>query len=270
MNRRLEAEGLVVCHGRTRALDDLSFGLAKGELVGLLGPNGSGKSTLLRVLLGAQGFDCGTVRLDGRPLASMSTRERARALTIVAHSRVPDFALRVRDVVELGRIPHEGLFGASNRADETAVELALDETDTLCLSDRPLGTLSSGELQRVHLARAFAQGASILLLDEPTANLDPHHQLAAMQLLRGFVDRGGAALVVLHDLTLAGRSCDRLIILEAGRLRVDAPPSEALAEEFLADVFRVRSRVRRNAAGKIDYVLALEPIDRRVQKQKER
>jgi iron complex transport system ATP-binding protein len=261
----LEAEGIAVRHGSTRVLDGVSFRLGPGELVALVGPNGSGKSTLLRVLVGAQPCEEGVVRLDGVPLDAMSPRTRARRLTMVTHARPPDFALRVREVVALGRIPYESALGRTNGADAEAVRGALAATDTAPLADRTLGTLSSGELQRVHLARAFAQGASLLLLDEPTANLDPRHQLTAMRLLRGFVDRGGAALVVLHDLTLAARHCERVLVLERGRLRADAPPSAALAEELLAEVFCVRSRVDRRAGGEIDHVLALEPIERRAE-----
>jgi len=259
----LEAEGLVVKHGSSRALDGAALTLASGQLLAIVGPNGSGKSTLLRVLVGAQRCDEGTVRLGGVPLARLSARERARTLTIVAHARSPDFALLVRDVVALGRIPHQGLFGATGPGDGAAVERALAATDTASLADRILGTLSSGELQRVHLARAFAQGAAIVLLDEPTANLDPLHQLTAMRLLRDFVDAGGAAAVVLHDLTLAARHCDRVLVLERGRVRADAPPSSALDEAVLAEVFRVRTRIGRDPGGAIDYVLPLEPIDPR-------
>jgi iron complex transport system ATP-binding protein len=259
----LEAERLVVRQGHARVLDGVSLALGGRELVALVGPNGSGKSTLLRVLVGAQPFDEGDVKLDGRPLASLPPRARARTLTMVAHAPAPDFALRVGDVVALGRIPYEGLFGTSSASDAAAVDSALEATDTAHLADRPLGTLSSGELQRVHLARAFAQGAAIVLLDEPTANLDPHHQLAAMGLLRAFVERGGAALVVLHDLTLAARHCDRVLVLDRGRLRADAAPASALTERLLSDVFSVRSRIDRDARGGIDHVLALEPIERR-------
>jgi iron complex transport system ATP-binding protein len=260
---RLEADAVVVRHGGTRVLDGVTLALGRGELVALVGPNGSGKSTLLRVLAGAQPYDEGTVRLDGALLGPMSPRARARALTIVTHAQPPDFALRVRDVVALGRIPYESYLGRAGPADTAAVRAALAVTGVEPLADRTLGTLSSGELQRVHLARAFAQGVSVLLLDEPTANLDPKHQLVAMRLVRAFVERGGAALVVLHDLTLAARHCDRVLVLEQGRLRADAPPSEALAEELLAEVFCVRSRVHRGAQGEVDHVLALEPIEPR-------
>ena len=256
---RLLAEGVVVRYGKARAVDGVSFALRGGELVALVGPNGSGKSTLLRALMGAEPLDGGRVKLGDRLLAAMPVRERARVLTMVTHAHPPDFALRVRDVVALGRIPHEGLLGAPGPADAAAIASALALTDTEALAERSLGTLSSGELQRVHLARAFAQGSKIVLLDEPTANLDPLHQLGAMRLLRAFAGGGGSVLVVLHDLTLAARHANRVLVLERGRLRADAPPHEALAEELLAEVFGVRARVARDAQGRIDHVLALEP-----------
>jgi iron complex transport system ATP-binding protein len=261
MKTRLRAEDVVVRYGDLRALDGVSVTLGRGELVALVGPNGSGKSTLLEVLLGARACDSGGVKLDGAPLATLSPRERARTMTMVGHVPAPDFELRARDVVALGRIPHEGPFGGETAADEAAIDSALDMTDTRPLADRGLGTLSSGELQRVHLARAFAQQVSVVLLDEPTANLDPLHQLTAMRLLRGFVDRGGSALVVLHDLTLAARHCDRLLVLERGWVRAEGPPASALGEELLADVFGIRARVSLDAKGEIDHVLALEPRD---------
>ncbi len=259
MSLLLEATGLVVTHGALRALDGAGLTLSPGEILGVLGPNGSGKSTLLRVLLGAQRPDEGSVRLTGTPLSALPSRTRARTLTMVAHAPAPDFALTVRDVVGLGRIPHEGFLGAPRSQDEAAIERALAQTDTASLAQRSVATLSSGELQRVHLARAFAQQARVLLLDEPTANLDPLHQLTAMRLLRAFAEQGGAAIVVLHDLTLAARTCDRLLVLERGRVRAEGPPHDALDVALLADVFGVRGRIDRSAEGRIEHVLAVEP-----------
>lgn len=262
MTARLEAEEVVVRYGPMRALDGVSLALGRGEIVGLVGPNGSGKSTLLEVLLGARKCDAGEVHLDGVPLALHTTQERARTMTMVSQSVAPDFALRARDVVALGRIPHEGLFTGSTPTDAAAVDAALHASDTTHLAHRALGTLSSGELQRVHLARAFAQQASVVLLDEPTANLDPLHQLTAMRLLRRFVTGGGSALVVLHDLTLAARHCDRLVVIERGRVRAAGPPPSVIGERLLSEVFGVRARVSLGAQGEVDHVLAIEPVRR--------
>jgi iron complex transport system ATP-binding protein len=262
MSVRLEGHHLVVRHGPVAVLRGVDVALRAGGLTALVGPNGSGKSTLLRVLIGAQQPDEGSVTLDGAPLKSLTTRQRARTLTMVAQGRAPDFPLSARDLVALGRIPHEGLFGLRTREDDAAIDEALARTETTALADRPLEALSDGELQRVHLARAFAQQASVVLLDEPTANLEPLHQLAAMQALRTFVADGGTALVAMHDLTLAARHCDRVLVLERGQLRADGPPLHALREEVLAEVFCVHARVALDAQGDIDHVIALEPIRR--------
>lgn len=261
MNSLLEARGLVVAHDGLRALDGVGLTLQRGELLGVVGPNGSGKSTLLRVLLGAQRPDEGSVHLDGVPLASLSARTRARMLTMVAHAPSPDFALTVRDVVGLGRIPHEAFLAATHPRDTDAVNRALERTDTRALAHRNVASLSSGELQRMHLARAFAQEARVLLLDEPTANLDPLHQLTAMRMVRAFArDGGSSAVVVLHDLTLAARTCDRLVVLERGSVRAEGPPRAVLDETLVADVFQVRARIERDDQGRVEHVLAMEPL----------
>jgi iron complex transport system ATP-binding protein len=260
MKVRLSGRELSVDYGTSRALDRVTLALREGELVALIGPNGSGKSTLLRVLLGAQRPSSGDVSLDSVPLATIPPRTRARTLTMVVHGSPADFAIRVRDLVALGRIPYEGRLGGTSAEDARAVEEAMAATDTSVLAERTIDTLSAGELQRAHLARVFAQRAPVVLLDEPTANLDPLHQLEAMALLRGFVSRGGAAIIALHDLNLAARACDRIVVLERGRVRADGAPAEVLGEALLADVFGVKARVSRNDAGGIDHVLPLEPL----------
>ena len=260
MSIRLAGRDLSVTYGAERALDRVTVELRAGELVALVGPNGSGKSTLLRVLLGAQRPSSGDVALDGVALATIAPRARARTLTMVVHGSPADFAIRVRDLVALGRIPYEGRLGGGSPEDARAVEEAMEATDTAVLAERTIDTLSAGELQRAHLARVFAQRAPVVLLDEPTANLDPLHQLEAMALLRGFVSRGGAAIIALHDLSLAARACDRIIVLERGRVRADGTPAQVLAEELLADVFGVKARVTRNEAGGIEHVLPIEPL----------
>jgi iron complex transport system ATP-binding protein len=257
---RLVGTDLRVHHGAARALDGVTLTLRAGELVALVGPNGSGKSTLLRVLLGAERPTAGSVTLDGAPLARLPPRVRARTLTMVVEGSPADFAICVRDLVALGRIPFEGRLGGTSKEDARAVEEAMTETDVLALADRTIDTLSAGELQRTHLARAFAQRAAIVLLDEPTSNLDPLHQLEAMALLRGFVERGGAAIIAMHDLCLAARACDRVVVLQRGRVRADGPPAKVLVPELLAEVFQVEARVARGDDGGVDYILALQPL----------
>ena len=260
MTARLVGRNLTVEYGHVRALDQVSLALHAGELSGLVGPNGSGKSTLLRVLLGAERASSGEVTLDGVPLQTLAPRQRARTLTMVVHGAPPDFAMRVKELVGMGRIPHEGRLGATTREDARAIEEAMMDTDVAGLAERTVDTLSAGELQRVHLARVFAQRAPVVLLDEPTANLDPLHQLEAMALLRAFVSRGGCAIVALHDLNLAARMSDRVVVLCEGRLRADGPPEETVTEELLAEVFRVKTRVSRSHGAEALQVVVLEPV----------
>jgi iron complex transport system ATP-binding protein len=182
-------------------------------------------------------------------------------LTLVGDARPPEPETTVREIVALGRIPYEGWFGRTTAADDAAIEAALARTGTTPLAARSASTLSAGELQRVHLARAFAQGAQGWLLDEPTANLDVRHQLVAMRLLRSFVDGGGAAIVVLHDLAMAARCCDRLLVIHAGRIHAEGPPRRVLDEPLLAEIFRVHALIGRDPLGSIEHVLALEPLE---------
>lgn len=260
MTPRLVGRDLSVTYGGAPALDHASIELRAGELVALVGPNGSGKSTLLRVLLGAQRASSGHVMLGDVRLETIAPRTRALTLTMVVQGSPTDFAISVRDLVGLGRIPHEGRLGGPSAEDARAVDEAMEATDVAKLADRPIDAISAGELQRAHLARVLAQRARIVLLDEPIANLDPLHQLEAMTLLREFVSRGGAALIALHDLGLAARTCDRVIVLERGRVRADGPPTSVFDEALLADVFRVRARIARDASGLIEHVVPIEAL----------
>jgi iron complex transport system ATP-binding protein len=266
----LAGRDLRVSYGNAApALDGVSVELRPGELVALIGPNGSGKSTLLRVLLGAQHATSGHVFLGEVPLETITSRVRARTLTMVVQGSPDDFAITVKDLVALGRIPHEQRLAGASAEDERAVKEAMEATDMTALADRPIDALSAGELQRAHLARVFAQRAQVVLLDEPIANLDPLHQLEAMDLLRAFVWRGGAAIIALHDLGLAARTCDRVVVLERGRVRADGPPSRVLDEPLLADVFRVKALVTRSSGGTIDHIVPIEALSSTSRKSKE-
>jgi iron complex transport system ATP-binding protein len=229
---------------------DVSFAVGPGELVGLCGPNGAGKSTLLRLLLGLHAPSAGGVTLAGTRLGALSRRQIARHAALLPQDAPADVPLSVREAVALGRLPHLGRLQPETAADLDAVTRALAATDTAALADRPLTELSGGERHRVHLARALAQEAPLLLLDEPIAGLDIAHQLAAMDLLRTSVDAGRAVVVALHDLALAGRRCDRILLLAGGVLRADAAPASVLTSETLARVFGVRADVRLDHAGR--------------------
>jgi iron complex transport system ATP-binding protein len=258
----LVASEVVVRRGGHVALDGVSLRVDAGELVALVGPNGSGKTTLLTALLGTTPIAAGAITLDGAPLASIAPRARARALTMVAWTAPPDFALRARDLVALGRIPYTGAFGAHTREDEDAVSEAMELASCAAFADRTIDTLSAGEHARVQLARALAQRAKVMLLDEPTANLDLRHQLETMRVLRDFCARGGAVVAAMHDLTLAARACDRVLVLDGGRVRAEGAPHTAFDEAILARVFGVRPRIARDDAGRIESILALDERDR--------
>jgi iron complex transport system ATP-binding protein len=257
----VEVAGLTFGYRGTPVFRDVSFAVGAGELVALCGPNGAGKSTLLRLLLGLHAPWAGRVTLAGSPLPALTRRQIARHAALLPQDAPGDVPLSVREAVALGRLPHLGRLQPETVADADAVARALAATDTAALAERPIAELSGGERHRVHLARALAQDASLLLLDEPIAGLDIAHQLAAMDLLRATADAGRAVVVALHDLALAARRCDRILLLAGGALAADAPPADVLTPETLARVFGVRAEVRRDAAGR-PIVDVLEPIAR--------
>jgi iron complex transport system ATP-binding protein len=214
-----------------------------------VGANGCGKSTLLHAVLGTHVPQAGEVRLGGVPLATLSARERARLLTIVLQDTFTGFPMRVWDLVALGRTPHLPRFGGLGPDDARAVQQALAATDSERFAERPVGELSGGERQRVHLARAMAQRPRLLLLDEPTASLDVAHQLEALALVREFASGPRGALVALHDLSLAARFCDRVLVLHEAELCADGPPQEVLNASLVGRVFGVRAQVCRSEDG---------------------
>ena len=243
-------ERLGFGYGRRPVFADVGFAIRPGELVALCGPNGAGKSTLLRLLLGLHRPAAGAVTLGGAPLSSLTRREIARRAALLPQDAPADLPLPVREAVALGRLPHLGRFQAESAADAEAVARALEATDTAAFAARPVTDLSGGERHRVHLARALAQEAPLLLLDEPIAGLDLSHQLQALDLLRATVDAGRGAVVALHDLSLAARSCDRMLILADGALRLDALPAEVLTTEHLQRYFAVAADVRNDDRGR--------------------
>nr|WP_285424352.1 heme ABC transporter ATP-binding protein [Pseudomonas sp. efr-133-TYG-103a] len=232
------AENLCVHRDGKDVLMNVDLTLAPGEILGVLGPNGAGKSTLLGAMSGELKTAKGRVSLDNRALAEWSGRERARRLAVLPQSSTLSFAFNVHEVIAMGRLPHD----TGRERDAEIIRASLEAVDSLHLQDRNYLTLSGGERQRVHLARVLAQlgggeGAQTLLLDEPTSMLDPLHQHTTLQAVREFADRGGAVLVILHDLNLAARYCDHLLLLENGRPYLSGSPQVVLAPEPLKSVF---------------------------------
>lgn len=222
-------------------VENVSASLPAGSMTALVGPNGAGKTSLVRALVGLLPYE-GRANLAGNDLARLTPRERARRIAYLPQGHEAHWPLPARDIVALGRIPH----GAADpdtlsAADHDAVARAMETTDTRHLGERPVTALSGGERARIALARVFAVEAPVILADEPVAALDPRHQLDVMHGLRAQADAGGLVIVVTHDLGLAARFADRVLVLAEGRPAAFAPPAEALGEAVLRSVFRVEA-----------------------------
>ena len=244
-NAMLQANDLSFSYGKREAIQRVSLSLHSREVLGLIGPNGSGKTTLLKLLAGILPSPSCPVLYGKRALNSFSRRELSRHITFVSQEMSLSFPFTVREVVALGRTPYLGRFAPETAQDKIAIETALQETDLSELAERPLATLSGGEQKRAFLARAFAQQANIVLLDEPTSNLDLHYQLQIMKLITQMQTEGRSIIVALHDLTLAARFCSRLILLTSGQLIADGSPEEVLTEANLSKYFQVTAQVQR-------------------------
>ncbi len=245
----LQIQGLSVRAGDQALLTDIDLEIARGELFGLIGPNGAGKSTLVKAIMQLLPYR-GTIRLDGQPLAQLSERERAQRLAYLSQDDRLQWPISVRNLVALGRHPYRGSWWrggfpaaseARAEADARAVEQALRVTDVWSLRDRRADELSGGERARARLARLLAVEAEVMLADEPVAALDPMHQLRIMELLRSRCEAGQTVVVVLHDLTLASRFCDRLLLLDRGLPTASGDVETVLSVEHLARVYGVRA-----------------------------
>jgi iron complex transport system ATP-binding protein len=245
MSELLTARDLAFAYDGRSVLNGVSLNLKSEEFVGLIGPNGSGKTTLLRVLLGFL-RGSGEVALCGSRLSDLSRAEIAKFATIVQQDTRVDFAFTAREIVAMGRTPYLGRFTPEGVRDKEAITCAMRQTDTEVFIERSVMELSGGERQRVHLARALAQETKVILLDEPTANLDLTHQFEALQLVKQFTRAGGGAIAAIHDLSLAARFCDRLLLLLNGEIVATGKPEEVITEDHLSRYFSLRARVRRD------------------------
>jgi iron complex transport system ATP-binding protein len=249
MTAMLELCGVALALGGKPLLRDVNLSLGAGEVLGLLGRNGAGKTTLLRVATRVLRPDGGEVRLEGRSLEAYSRRDLARAMAVVPQETQVPFAFRALEVVLMGRAPHLGLLGFESSQDLARAKDAMARAGVSHLAERPVTLLSGGERQLVVLARALAQDAPILLLDEPTAFLDLRHRLEVLTLVRALARAGGSALVVSHDLGLAARFCDRLALLGDGEILAAGPPAEVLRPEHLRRAFDIEADVVNGPGG---------------------
>jgi iron complex transport system ATP-binding protein len=255
---RLALEALSVELGKTRVLEGVDAEVGRGEWIALIGPNGAGKSTLLRAVAGLVGYR-GSVALDGDEVSRLPRRELARRLAFVPQAPLLPPGMRVREYVLLGRTPYIGAFASEGTRDLDAARHALRRLDLEPLAERPLATLSGGEQQRAVLARALAQEAPFLLLDEPTSSLDIGRQQQVFELVATLREMGDlTVLSAMHDLTLAGQYADRLILLSRGRLVAAGPPHEIATEAHVAEHYGADVRVV-----DADGTVAVIPIRRR-------
>jgi len=251
----LAAKALRVRLGGRLVLDGVEAAFRPGEVAAILGPNGAGKSTLLACFAGLRRPDAGQVELDGAAILDLAPRARARRVGLLPQIAEVAWPVDVRTLVGLGRIPHSGARGLT-AADHAAVDRAMAAAGVADLANRVVATLSGGERGRVLIARALAGEPEWLLADEPLAGLDPGHQLDAVDLFRSLADQAGHGVVVtLHDLSMAARMADRILVLADGRLIADGPPEQALAPAVLAQAYGIEARFMDGEAGPLVEIL---------------
>ena len=248
-------------------LDGVDLHADRGQFVGLIGPNGAGKSTLLRTISGILRYRRGAVRLDGVDLKSLSTKDVAAALALVPQIAPYTYGFTSIELVLMGRYPHLGRFQIEGREDDRIARDAMRLTETEQFADRTLDTLSGGERQRVFVARALAQQPRILLMDEPTANLDILHQLKVLDLVRQLVADGLTAIAAIHDLNVAARYCDKLVLLDRGRVLAVGSPEEVLTPETIESAFDVHSAVYRDPVTGALAISLIGPADEHSQNE---
>lgn len=239
----LQAQEVSLSRQGRAILNDIDLTLHTGEVLGIIGANGAGKSSLLQALSGQLPLMSGRVLLDGKDVTAWPERERAQRLALLAQGRELHWPMTVESVVALGRQPWTGGATRLSAEDQSLCEQAMQQAGVLALRAQSCDRLSGGELARVLLARALAVNAQILLADEPIAGLDPYYQLAVMQVLKEQAQAGRGVIVVLHDLNLAARFCDRLLLLHQGRILSSGRPEQVLQADNLARAFRIDTRV---------------------------
>jgi iron complex transport system ATP-binding protein len=233
----IRTENLSVDLGRRRVLDAVTLDLQRGRVTAILGANGAGKTSLLRAIAGLVKPSAGQIILDGQSLAALSLPERARRIGYLPQNGQPAWALSVRELVALGRLPHRSPFAALSPSDDAAIDAAMAQTDVAGLADRTVDTLSGGEKARAKFARVLAAETDWILADEPLANLDPPHQQDVLRLMRAAADAGKGVLVVLHQLDAAARVADDLLILKDGHAIAFGPCAEVLTSATLEAAF---------------------------------
>jgi iron complex transport system ATP-binding protein len=247
MENILKIENLLIAYGDKVILENISFAAKEGEFLGIIGPNGTGKSTLIKAITELIDIKGGKITINGRDNREISKRDRAKLIAVVPQEFSIDFEFNVFDIVMMGRNPHMYGKKKTGENDLDIVKEAMIMTNTWQLKDRLFNELSGGEKQRIIIARALAQQTRIILLDEPTAHLDIHHQLEILELVRMLKDKRNLAIIaVLHDINMAARFSDRLILLNEGKIVVEGTPEEVIDGKYLSKVYKMEMLVRQN------------------------
>jgi iron complex transport system ATP-binding protein len=243
----LDVRSLSFRYGDSEILRDIHIQMKEGEFVALLGPNGAGKTTLLNILSGVLKPQAGTVRVYGRDLGSLGTRETARLIGVVPQESSSNFNFSNLDIVLMGRVAHTSRFGNESEDDIRRAVLAMKRTETGHLAHRGFMEISGGEKQRVIIAQVLAQEPAILLLDEPTANLDISYQIEIMQLIRSIKnERNLTVLAIFHDMNLAAQFADRVLFLKGGRIRYDDTPENVFVPRCIREIYDVHVMVKKD------------------------
>ena len=239
----ISVRGVWAGYGKHGVLSGVDLEVGKGSLVGIGGPNGVGKSTLMKLIAGLIAPQRGSVRVDGNDMSKLSARERARIVAVVPQTPELPAGARALEVVLMGRNPHLGLLSWETEDDLSVAVESMRVTDTDELLDRPVDQLSGGERQRVAIAMALAQRTPVMLLDEPTANLDLAYQPAIMRTLTDLVGLGRTVVTAVHDLTLAAQFCDKIALMSGGRFVAVGTPVEVLTADRIRDVYGAEVRI---------------------------
>jgi len=227
-------------------LNAIDLEIKKGELIGLIGPNGAGKSTLLKLMMKIWKPGEGSIMLKGKALDEWTQKSLARQLAYLPQNLMIESAFSCKEVVMMGRYAHLNRFERESTKDTLIVQEAMARTRTTHLSERLITELSGGERQRVLLARTLAQEAKLILLDEPTANLDPHYQLDLLDLIESLVEKGLTVMMAIHDLSLAARYARRLVLLHKGKIVADGRPDVVLTPDYLRSVYGIEAEISRH------------------------
>lgn len=251
----IKVQDLEFYYGNKKILDNISFEVESGEILGILGPNGSGKTTLLNVLNGVLKKKNGDIFIKNKKIEDYSRKELAKIMAILPQDMSPSFDFTVYEIVSMGRYPHLGLLDSFSEKDEKMIENAMEITDVLKFKNKSIREISGGERQRVFIARAIAQEPEIILLDEPTSNLDLKYQIEILDIIEKMRKEGKTIIISMHDVNLAIKYCSRLALLSSGKIYAIGKPDEIIDEKSISEVYGIEGKIIRNGNNRIVFVL---------------